>query len=90
MGGNEHISYIQVLSWPSMVWPDGPSTRHELLKGYRVVLGLRLRPDRLARHDPFHFHVVSGLISKGPSPAGLRLDIHSIYFLNVDCFIEKN
>jgi hypothetical protein len=27
------------------VGPNGPSTRHNLLKGYRVVPGLRLRPD---------------------------------------------
>jgi hypothetical protein len=49
----------------------GPA-RHDPLNSDRVVPRLHLRPSGSARHDPFLFRVVSGLISKGTSPTGLK------------------
>jgi hypothetical protein len=55
--------------WLGMV---GPSARHDPLNGDQVVPGLRLRPDRPARHDPFLFIAVSSCASKDTSPVRLR------------------
>jgi hypothetical protein len=73
MGKNKHILYIQASGRPGTVGPEGPSARHDPLKGYRVVPRLRLRPSGPARHGLFHFRVVLGLISEGTSPPGLGL-----------------
>jgi hypothetical protein len=68
MRKNKHIFYIQASDRPDTVGPDRPSARHDPLKGYRAVPGLRLRPSGLVRHAPFHFYCMPGLISKGTSP----------------------
>jgi hypothetical protein len=40
--------YIWASARPGTVGPNGLSARHDPLKGYRVVPGLRLRPDEPA------------------------------------------
>jgi hypothetical protein len=69
-GGDKHISYIQPSGRPGMIGPIGPPARYDLLKGYRVVTGLHLRPSGLARHSPFHFHIMLDHICEGMSLDG--------------------
>jgi hypothetical protein len=39
---------------------DGPTTQHDPCNVDRVVPGRHLKPDRPARHDPFHYPDVPG------------------------------
>jgi hypothetical protein len=66
MRKNNHILYIRTSNRPE---PDGPLARHDPLKGYRVVLRLRLRPVT-------RFISVLCRASDGMSPTGLRTGRH--------------
>jgi hypothetical protein len=53
------------------VYPGFGPAQHDPLNGDWAMPRLRLRPGGPARHNPFLFCVVSGLISEGTSPTEL-------------------